>query len=76
LVRLAGHPAARQAVILKVMDWSTNLVVRARKEPPDKGGWNLLLTWFQATDISITLGITRLPEVLVEFAAIHFALHM
>ena len=29
-------------VILKAMDWSTNLVVRARKEPPDKGGWNLL----------------------------------
>jgi len=22
--------------------WSTNLVVRARKEAPDKGGWNLL----------------------------------
>ena len=29
-------------VILKAMDWSTNLIVRARKEPPDKGGWNLL----------------------------------
>jgi peptide/nickel transport system substrate-binding protein len=25
-------------VILKGMDWSTNLIVRARKEPPDKGG--------------------------------------
>ena len=35
-------------VILKAMDWSTNLVVRARKEPPDKGGWNLLHTWWQA----------------------------
>jgi peptide/nickel transport system substrate-binding protein len=25
-------------VQLKAMDWSTNVVVRARKEPPDKGG--------------------------------------
>ena len=33
-------------VILKAMDWSTNLVVRARKEPPDKGGWNMLHTWW------------------------------
>ena len=32
-------------VILKAMDWSTNLIVRARKEPPEKGGWNLLFTW-------------------------------
>jgi peptide/nickel transport system substrate-binding protein len=39
-------------VILRVMDWSTNLVVRARKEPPDKGGWNLLHTWWQGADVS------------------------
>jgi peptide/nickel transport system substrate-binding protein len=38
-------------VILKAMDWSTNLVVRARKEPPDKGGWNLLHTWWLAADV-------------------------
>src|ERR1700751_138165 len=38
-------------VVLKGMDWSTNLVVRARKEPPDKGGWNLLHTFFQAADV-------------------------
>jgi len=38
-------------VTLKPMDWSTNLIVRARKEPPDKGGWNLLHTWFQASDV-------------------------
>ena len=38
-------------VILKAMDWSTNLVVRARKEPPAKGGWNLLHTWWQAADV-------------------------
>jgi peptide/nickel transport system substrate-binding protein len=38
-------------VVLKGMDWSTNLVVRARKEPPDKGGWNLLFTWWEASDV-------------------------
>jgi peptide/nickel transport system substrate-binding protein len=38
-------------VILKAMDWSTNLVVRARKEPPDKGGWNLLFTWLLGSDV-------------------------
>jgi peptide/nickel transport system substrate-binding protein len=38
-------------VILKAMDWSTNLAVRARKEPPDKGGWNLLHTWFHGADV-------------------------
>jgi peptide/nickel transport system substrate-binding protein len=38
-------------VILKPMDWSTNLIVRARKEPPDKGGWNLLHTWWGAADV-------------------------
>jgi peptide/nickel transport system substrate-binding protein len=39
-------------VILKGMDWSTNLLVRARKEPPDKGGWNLLHTWWLAADVA------------------------
>jgi hypothetical protein len=38
-------------VILKAMDWSTNLVVRARKEPPEKGGWNLLHTWWPAAEV-------------------------
>ena len=38
-------------VILKPMDWSTNIVVRARKEPPDKGGWNLLYTWWHGADV-------------------------
>jgi peptide/nickel transport system substrate-binding protein len=39
-------------VILKGMDWSTNLLVRARKEPPEKGGWNLLHTWWLAADVA------------------------
>ena len=38
-------------VILKPMDWSTNVVARASKEPPDKGGWNLMFTWYQGADI-------------------------
>jgi peptide/nickel transport system substrate-binding protein len=38
-------------VSLKPMDWSTYLVVRARKEPPDKGGWNLIHTWWQGLDV-------------------------
>ena len=38
-------------VILKAMNWSTNLLVRAREDPPDKGGWNLLHTRFEATDV-------------------------
>jgi peptide/nickel transport system substrate-binding protein len=38
-------------IILKAMDWSTNLVARTRKEPPDKGGWNLLFTWWLAADV-------------------------
>jgi peptide/nickel transport system substrate-binding protein len=38
-------------VILKPMDWSTNLIARARKEPADMGGWNLLHTWWQAADV-------------------------
>jgi len=39
-------------VILKAIDWSTNLIVRARKEPPDKGGWNLLHTFWGAADVN------------------------
>jgi peptide/nickel transport system substrate-binding protein len=36
---------------LRAMDWSTNLATRARKDPPDKGGWNLLHTWWMAADV-------------------------
>jgi peptide/nickel transport system substrate-binding protein len=37
--------------ILKPMHWSTSLAVRARKETPDRGGWNLLHTWWLAADV-------------------------
>jgi peptide/nickel transport system substrate-binding protein len=43
--------AAGFKVILKAMDWSTNLIVRARKVPPDQGGWNLLYTWWHGADV-------------------------
>ena len=38
-------------VILRSTDWSTQAVIRARKEPPDKGGWNLLHTWWHGSDV-------------------------
>jgi peptide/nickel transport system substrate-binding protein len=38
-------------VDLRAMDWSTNLVVRGRREPPDKGGWNLAHTWWAGADL-------------------------
>jgi peptide/nickel transport system substrate-binding protein len=38
-------------VILKAMDWSTTLSARASKEAPEKGGWNLLHTWWTAEDV-------------------------
>jgi peptide/nickel transport system substrate-binding protein len=38
-------------VELRDMDWSTSVEVRSRKEPPAKGGWNILHTFFSATDV-------------------------
>ncbi len=38
-------------VDLKAMDWSTAQAVRASKQPPDKGGWNLLHTSWTAADV-------------------------
>jgi peptide/nickel transport system substrate-binding protein len=38
-------------VILKTMDWSTSVAARARKEPPEKGGWSVLHSWFTAADV-------------------------
>jgi peptide/nickel transport system substrate-binding protein len=38
-------------VDLQAMDWSTNLARRARKEPPGQGGWNILHTWWMASDV-------------------------
>ena len=38
-------------VDLKAMDWSSHLALRASKEPPAKGGWNVIHTWWQAADL-------------------------
>jgi peptide/nickel transport system substrate-binding protein len=38
-------------VDFKTMDWASALNVRARMDPPDKGGWNILHTWWTAADV-------------------------
>jgi len=38
-------------VDLQAMDWSTVVARRAKKEPPGQGGWNLLFTWWIASDV-------------------------
>jgi peptide/nickel transport system substrate-binding protein len=38
-------------VVLRGMDWSTMQVARSRKEPPDKGGWNLFHSWLHGSNI-------------------------
>ena len=38
-------------VDLKEMDWATNIVVRARKDAPAKGGWNILHAFFTGADV-------------------------
>ncbi|MGD9881536.1 MAG: ABC transporter substrate-binding protein [Reyranella sp.] len=38
-------------VDLQAMDWQTLVSRRARKDPPDKGGWNAFLTAWVAADI-------------------------
>jgi peptide/nickel transport system substrate-binding protein len=37
--------------ILRPMDWSTSLIARAKKDPAEKGGWNLIHTWWEGADI-------------------------
>jgi peptide/nickel transport system substrate-binding protein len=39
-------------VIFSQVDWSSSLIVRARTDAPDKGGWNLLHTWWLAPDLA------------------------
>jgi peptide/nickel transport system substrate-binding protein len=38
-------------VVLRGMDWATMQVARTRKEPPEKGGWNLFHTWLHGSNI-------------------------
>ncbi len=46
LLRQAGFK-----VDLQAMDWQTLVGRRAKKDPPDKGGWHMFLTAWQAHDI-------------------------
>src|SRR6267378_783802 len=38
-------------VDLQAMDWSSVVARRAKKEPPGHGGWNMLFTWWIASDV-------------------------
>jgi peptide/nickel transport system substrate-binding protein len=38
-------------VDLQAMDWSTVVARRAKKDPPTQGGWNMLFTWWIASDV-------------------------
>src|SRR5262249_11050056 len=38
-------------VEVQAMDWSTMLTRRAKKDPVDQGGWNLLHTWATGADL-------------------------
>ena len=46
LLRQAGFK-----VDLQAMDWQTLVARRAKKDAPDKGGWNMLITGWQAHDV-------------------------
>jgi len=46
LLRQAGFK-----VDLQAMDWQTLVGRRAKKDAPDKGGWNMFLTAWTATDV-------------------------
>ncbi|HSB98521.1 MAG TPA: ABC transporter substrate-binding protein [Burkholderiaceae bacterium] len=49
-----GAQLLRQAgfkVDLQAMDWQTLVGRRAKKDPPDKGGWNMFMTAWQAFDV-------------------------
>jgi peptide/nickel transport system substrate-binding protein len=39
-------------VQFEVMDWGTLVQRRARKEPPDKGGWNMFITGWNGLDMT------------------------
>jgi peptide/nickel transport system substrate-binding protein len=51
VVAKAQLEAAGLKVNLQPMDWQTLVARRAKKDPPDKGGWNAFLTSWVAADI-------------------------
>src|SRR5437899_3311083 len=50
-VAKAQMEAAGFKVEMQAMDWQTLVGRRAKKDPPDKGGWNAFLTSWVAADI-------------------------
>jgi len=50
-VAKAQMEAAGFKVDMRLMDWQTVVARRARRDPPDKGGWNAFLTSWVAADI-------------------------
>ena len=48
---------------MQSMDWQTLVSRRARKDPPDKGGWNAFLTSSAAVDIVDPLANTYINAV-------------
>ncbi|HTR88372.1 MAG TPA: ABC transporter substrate-binding protein [Reyranella sp.] len=50
-VAKAQMEAAGMKVEMQSMDWQTLVGRRAKKDPPDKGGWNAFLTSWVAADI-------------------------
>ena len=55
LLRQAGFK-----VDLQAMDWQTLVGRRSKKDPIDKGGWNMFLTAWQAADISSPINMAAL----------------
>ena len=58
LLRQAGFK-----VDLQAMDWQTLVGRRAKKDAPDKGGWNMFLTAWQAHDISSPINMAALQSI-------------
>ena len=50
-------------VDMQTMDWQTLVSRRARKDPPDKGGWNAFLTSSASVDIVDPLANTYINAV-------------
>ena len=57
LLRQAGFK-----VDLQAMDWQTLVGRRAKKDAPDKGGWNMFLTAWQAADIASPITMAALES--------------
>jgi peptide/nickel transport system substrate-binding protein len=55
--------AAGFKVDMQQMDWSTLLARRAKKDAPDKGGWNAFMTSWTAGDIQNPLTMAMLNAV-------------